>query len=375
MKYNMRVGIDARVLQTGLRNKGIGTYTYNLIKKLIELNTKHEFIFYVFKNEPIPEMLREFELIKVNRYKRLNFIWQQFTESKGDIDIFHTLVCLGPTREIILPYFQRIPTIATIYDLNLMHLNDEWPRYFSRTRDYRIQLRSIKKVSKIITISNYVKKDIINTLYIDKDKIEIIYPGISTNVFKQLEDTDLLEHVKQKYNISSRFLFAVGEQPNKNIGVIFRVLRELRDDIQLVVVGKKENCKEIYFLKDLRLENRVIFTNEIPEKELVIFYNLAALLIFPSLAEGFGLPVLEAMACGCPVVASNAWSLPEVVGTGGLMFSPYDIKGMANAIIQILTDKKFKKELIMRGFEQAKKFSWQKCAKETLELYEEVINS
>ncbi len=371
----MRVGIDARVLQTGLRNKGIGTYTYNLIKKLIELNTKHEFIFYVFKNEPIPEMLREFELIKVNRYKRLNFIWQQFTESKGDIDIFHTLVCLGPTREIILPYFQRIPTIATIYDLNLMHLNDEWPRYFSRTRDYRIQLRSIKKVSKIITISNYVKKDIINTLYIDKDKIEIIYPGISTNVFKQLEDTDLLEHVKQKYNISSRFLFAVGEQPNKNIGVIFRVLRELRDDIQLVVVGKKENCKEIYFLKDLRLENRVIFTNEIPEKELVIFYNLAALLIFPSLAEGFGLPVLEAMACGCPVVASNAWSLPEVVGTGGLMFSPYDIKGMANAIIQILTDKKFKKELIMRGFEQAKKFSWQKCAKETLELYEEVINS
>jgi glycosyltransferase involved in cell wall biosynthesis len=360
----MRIGIDARVLQTGLKNRGIGVYTYNLIENLLSLNTNHEFVFFVFKNKPIPSLISKFELIKLNSYKRLNFFFQQFNTFRRNIDIFHTPLSLGPSREIILPYIQFCPVIGTIYDLILYHLKDEWSKYFSATKDYRFQIRALKKTKKIITISHYVKNDIVNTFSFPPKKIVVIYPGVSS-IFSPIKDKNKAIRIKKKYDIKKKFILSVGDDYKKNIPTIFKVVSHF-PELDLVIVG--EEIKD----QKLKLQNRVIFTKEVTQEELVGLYNLAELLLFPSIAEGFGLPPVEAFACGCPVVVSNVCSLPEVVGEGGLLFSPYDVNGMVKGIKKILGDNNFRKELISKGFKQAKRFSWQECAQKTLKVYEEI---
>lgn len=375
----MRIGIDARVLQTGLVNKGIGTYAYNLIKNLIHIRTGHKFVFYIFKNEPIPHLLIkdkgqvsditvDFELIRLQRHKRLNFIWQQFNIFKGNTDLFHSLLSLGPSHEIVLPYLQTQKTIATIHDLIPYHLQDDWSRYIKDTRDYRIQIKALKKVEKIIAISSYVKNDIISTFSIPEQKIRVVYPGVSEE-FKPIKDKAKCFTVKEKYNLPEKFILAVGDDYKKNIPTIFNVMRIL-NKLSLVIIGKPTEELKV---KSLDLKERVIFTGYIPQEDLVIIYNLAELLLFPSIAEGFGLPVIEAMACKCPVISSNAWALPEVVGNGGLTFSPYDVNGMVHSIRRVMNDSHFRADIINRGYEQARKFTWRKCAEETMEVYEEVL--
>ena len=368
----MRIGIDARVLQhPDLKNKGIGTYTYNLISELLKLNTKHQFIFYLFKNNEMPEILQEQEITWLPQYKRLNFIFQQFNTLKGGVDVFHTPIAIGPSREIIMPYLQFKRVIGTVHDLTFYHLPDGWSQSLSRSKDYRLQVRALRKAKKIITDSNYVKKDLEATLKLPSEKVTAIYLGWASHVFKPLENINAYGlQIRKKYGITKKFILGVGDENDykKNIPTLFAVISSF-PEFQLVVVGNSKQSN-----KQTIKQSNIVFTGKVSENELCALYNLAEVLVFPSFAEGFGLPPLEAMACGCPVIASNRWSLPEVVGDGGILVEPCDVKGIVVAVKKLLEDSSFKKELVNKGFKQTERFSWRKCASETLKVYEEIAN-
>ena len=181
-----------------------------------------------------------------------------------------------------------------------------------------------------------------------------------------------------KYSITGSFILFVGNiSPRKNILALLQAFNKLKKrgiKHKLVIAGKKDQRYEqvLKTLNELNLGGEVIFTGYVPEEDLPKLYNAADLFVYPSLYEGFGLPILEAMACGTPVVASNVSSLPEVAGDAGLLVNPQDVDALTNAMYKVLTDDKLKESLIDKGLERAKFFSWEKTARETLEVYKEV---
>jgi glycosyltransferase involved in cell wall biosynthesis len=236
----------------------------------------------------------------------------------------------------------------------------------------------MKKAKKIIAISAHTKRDLMSYLGIPEEKISVIYQGINHEIFKPPKI------VQRK--IDSPYILYVGtEVPRKNFkGVLnsFQKLKEKREfrNLKLVKVGnassgwshEKYRNISLNLIRSLYLENEVVFTGFLDKKELAFYYAGAECLVFPSFYEGFGFPVLEAMACGCPVVASNVSSLPEVVGDAGLLVNPHDHNAIAAAIESILSNESLKKSLKKAGLERAKLFSWRKTAETTLHIYQEI---
>ena len=182
----------------------------------------------------------------------------------------------------------------------------------------------------------------------------------------------------KKYQLPRSYLFYVGNiSKHKNVDKIIEAFKKIKSktNYKLVIAGKlsfgsKDIKKKI---KDLDLQDDVIFTGYVPEEDLPALYNGASLFVYPSFYEGFGLPPLEAMQCGCPVITSNTSSLPEVVGNAGIMVDPNDVDELAKQMERVLTNKKLQQKMRKAGLKQAKKFSWEKCARETLKVYEEVL--
>ncbi|MDD2889319.1 MAG: glycosyltransferase family 1 protein [bacterium] len=365
MKKDIKIGIDARVLQTGFANKGIGTYDYNLIKNLIKLNTNFQFSFYVFNNSEIPDIIKNEKLIKLHRHKKFNIFYQQFITLKNNIDVFHNLLSIGPTPEIVLPFFQFKKTIGTVFDLTFYKLPDKWSQFISNTKDYRLQIHALKKAQRVISISSYVKDDLIKTFAVPGKKVVAVHGGVDLNIFKPLELQEELEHIKNKYNIKNNFILGVGDVGDykKNIKTLFKLI-EFLPDFKLVIAGNPGNIKNS--------NPKIIFVGEVSQQELTLLYNLASVFVFPSFAEGLGFPVLEAMASGCPVIASDRTSLPEILGDAGMLVAPSDIKGMMQAIKTITGNNEFRQDIIHKGLKRAKVFSWENCAKKTMQLYEEI---
>ena len=206
----------------------------------------------------------------------------------------------------------------------------------------------------------------------------MVYNGKNER-FKPLNQKEVAE-VKQKYNLDFPFILFVGVlQPRKNIPTLIKAYYKLKKegikDKLVITGGKGWQYKEIFeTVERLNLQKEVIFTGHIPDDDLPKLYNAADLFAFPSLYEGFGIPPLEAMACGIPVITSNTGSLPEVVGDAGIMVDPYDIDGLAKAMYEVLNNEGLKEEMVKKGLERAKMFSWKKCAKEVLDVYEEAYN-
>jgi len=223
------------------------------------------------------------------------------------------------------------------------------------------------------------KKEIINFYKVKSEKIVVIHYGVSEN-FKPVEVKEK-EKILKKYGIKNSFILAVSNlQPRKNLKRLIKAYLHLlknKDNFQfsLVIVGRKlwlykEIFKEV---RGLDLNDKIIFTDYIPEKDLIYLYNLAEVFVYPSLYEGFGFPVLEAMACGCLVITSNLSSLPEICEKAAILVNPYDIKAIANAINEVISNNNLRKFLKNEGLKQSQKFSWEKTAKKTLKVYEEVL--
>jgi len=235
--------------------------------------------------------------------------------------------------------------------------------------------KSIKNADMIIAVSENTKKDIINCFNISSDKIQVVYEGVD-DFFKIINDKGRLEQVRKKYNISKDFILNVSMiTPRKNLITLIKAFKLLRDSknikCQLVIAGGKGWWYEDVFktVSALRLEDEVIFTGYVPDEDLLYLYNAATLFAYPSLYEGFGLPILEAMSCGCPVVASNVSSIPEVCEDAALMINPKDVEELSQAMYKLIIEGSLRQMLIKKGLERVKQFSWRKTAEQTLEIY------
>lgn len=265
-------------------------------------------------------------------------------------------------------------TILTCYDLV------PWVFDGNRSFMWKLNMRGMRRAERIITISEFSKNEIVRHLGYPEDKIHVIYPAVDSSKYRRTEGAKVLESLGISQD--ERIVLYVGsEEGRKNLSLLIRALAKLRDrlsNIRLVKVGNpsyRRGRKELLgLIKMLGLEREVIFAGYVDEDELPAWYNAADLFVYPSLYEGFGLPPLEAMACGCPVITSNTSSLPEVVGDAGIMVDPHDVDALADAMERVLTDESLREDMRRRGLERAKRFSWQRSAREMWDIYEEVYH-
>lgn len=347
----MTIGIDTNLLKTEHALRGIGIYTQHLIKALQKLQDE---------NFRIKISNIETQFCDIIHYPYFDFYF------------------------LTLPLKKQIKTVVTIHDVTPLI----FPQYYSAglkgKLKFFIQRFSLKGVSAVITDSENSKRDIAKYLNYSKEKIYVVYLATGEE-FKKLETKKWKAEISKKYNLPERFVLYVGDvNYNKNVeGLIkaFGSSRTLSSGLKLVLVGKSftdnslpEVQRLLQLIKQLGLEDKIILPGWIPEEDLVKIYNLAEVYCQPSFYEGFGLPVLEAMACGCPVVCANSSSLPEVCGEAALMVDPHDDNGIAKAIERITTDRKLTNDLIEKGFKQSKKFFWEKTAKETVNVYHQIAN-
>jgi alpha-1,3-rhamnosyl/mannosyltransferase len=267
-------------------------------------------------------------------------------------------------------YFEDGPTVITICDLSFIR-HPEWHpidrvKYFEK-----YCMKRLSRTEAIITISEFSKKEILNLLNVDPAKIYITSLGV---------DKTFTPGKKRMQGLLDRYLLFLGNlEPRKNLPILINAYlslpKNLRERYPLVVAGAKAwhtNQLEKALLP-FNHDEKITLTGYVPQTALPDLYRGASLFIYPSLYEGFGLPVLEAMASGVPVITSNLSSLPEVVGDAGILVDPHCVDNLREAILMILNDEEMRNELIAKGLKRAKSFSWEKCAKETLVVYEKVL--
>lgn len=267
------------------------------------------------------------------------------------------------------PFLREGPVVLTCHDLI------PWTYYNIRTPTWKANIRSIRQIEHIIAISEYTKKELVEHLAIPEGRIHVIPNGIDHQQFHPVEDP-----VRPAYlDPEDRVLLFVGfDEPRKNLGVVLQALRDLTREIphvKLIKAGGLGNSRYrdacASEIKRLGLGKQVIFTGRITDAELVSLYNIADALVFPSLIEGFGLPALEAMACGCPVIASDRTAIPEVVGDAGLLLDPEDPDAWRTAVSRLLHEPKVREDMKRRSLGRAALFSWDTCAQKTREIYQE----
>ena len=269
--------------------------------------------------------------------------------------------------------FLNQPFIVTVHDLARCCFNFD-RETISEKILLNLDIRYIKRASHIIAISQSTKSDLTKYLGIPETKISVIYNGVDHSIFKPYEPYQMMPNHKPY------ILYVGSERRRKNLDRLFEAFAILRQEfpkLKLVKVGGPG--RHIQFrrgllkkLSSLDITEAVIFVDNISELSLAYSYSSAILLAYPSLYEGFGLPPLEAMACGCPVVTTNTSSLPEVVGEAGIMVNPYDTHSLVQAMRRVLTDDKLRDSMVRKGLEQSKKFCWEKAAEMTLRVYNKV---
>lgn len=250
--------------------------------------------------------------------------------------------------------------------------------YHTRNPIWKLNAKGLRKAEKIITVSEFSKNDIIKHIRYPEDKIEIIPPAVNHNLYYQNRNKSILK----KYGIKEDekvILYVGAEEPRKNIQVLINSFDKLKSkisQIKLLKVGTPNYLrvreKLLKQIESLNLQKDVIFAGYVPESELAKIYNAVDLFVFPSLYEGFGIPPLEAMACGTPVITSNSSSLPEVVGDAAIIIDPYDANKFAEEMYEVLTEDGLREEMIRKGLDRSKMFSWEKAARKTREIYEQV---
>jgi len=372
-----KIGIIANSLND--EKTGIGQYLFNLLRCILDIDKENEYFLINYKDNSCRLCSSNLKVKKIDNFFK-PYIgphgWHLSLPYRLKKDNFDLI--FNPSQ---IPTFFRFssPYIINICDLiPLLFPELCWGK--SRKLFYQCLLpKTLKNASKITTLSHHTKKDLMKYFNISEDKIMTIHIAVDSNKYKPLAKEKISE-VRQKYNINLPFILYVGTlEPRKNIVRLiesFYKVRKNGNEHKLVITGKKGwKYKNIFeTVRRLNLSDEIIFTDYVPDKDLPALYNAADLFVYPSIYEGFGLPPLEAMACGTSVITSNTSSFPEVVGSAGIMVNPYDVDELAEKISEVIGSDKLKEELSRKGLEQAKMFSWEKCARETLEVFKEGIN-
>lgn len=378
----LKIGIDAR--QALKERRGIGTCVLKLINYLSEFDQKNQYILYVDREDINNLFPKKNNFIVKVLFPSNYILWEQISLpiqlAKDKVDILHLAGMTGP---LIFP--KQTLLIGTIYDVTYLKDYKFLPPssifYQKVGRIYRKYIVSLlmKKFNSILTISEFSKKDILAHFpFFDQQKIIVTHLAANED-FKIIDRDFVKQNIKIKYNISKQYILILGGiDPRKNTEFVIKNYIEMRDKklttSQLVIVGipnwQKTKFYTIAFSS--KYARDIIFTDHISDEDLLALYNGADIFLYPSLFEGFGLPVLEAMACGTPVIASNTSCIPEVAGDAAMLINPYDGNDLQNAIVKIQSDNILRAQLIEKGLDRVKQFSWKKMAEQTLALYEKI---
>lgn len=381
----MKIGIDARVLQEPRR--GQGQYVYYLIKELLGLDDGNEYTlfynslktgFFAF-DENTPHLRQVWCNIPgtVLRQTWSKFRFPPVEYLMGCVDIFHNPINFSfthyapiPSRAKMVATFNGMADPATIWEKYDRDKLDAWFREIAG------------RASIIIAVSEMVKKDLLRRVYVPEDKIRIIHHGVNEE-FRPMGDAKALDAILSKYSLAGkRYLLYVGAaEPNKNLDSLIDVFCNLSkkagmDDLYLVLAGKVDSFYRALINKTVTLgmEKKVIFTDYVSHDGLPFIYNGAEAFILPTLNEWFGIPVLEALACGIPVIVSKNTGAIESVGDAVIPFDPLDTKKMADSIVAVLSDKGLRVSLREKALERIKRLSWRETARRTLAVYEEIYH-
>jgi glycosyltransferase involved in cell wall biosynthesis len=364
----MRIGIDARLVH--YQRAGIAQYTLRLLQGLAQIRGDDEFVVLQHHRDREP-YIEEKGFTRCPAYTpshhRLESYLLALELIPLGLDVFHS-------PDFIPPRKTRYKCVITVHDLNFLvyphFLTSDAARYYGQID------QAVRRADRIIAVSESTRRDIVRLIGAPENKISVIYEGANP-IFRPLDNKEeLREGLRQKYGFSGDFILFVSTiEPRKNIPTLIRAFRQLLDDYHLdasLVLAGREGWKvdEVFAtIEELKVEDRVFCLGRVPTADLVSLYNTARAFAFPSFYEGFGLPPLEAMACGTPVVVSNVSSLPEVVGDAGLMVDPEEVEELTVALWRLMSDEDLRKDLIDKGLRRASRFSHEKMARETLAVY------
>ncbi len=343
----MHVLIDARMI--GDQPHGIATHLFQLLRQLEKIDRVNRYTLLIC--HPALKKQLSFECLQTkSRWISL----REQMELPGLIkklkpDLYHS-------PSFIIPFYCPVPFILTLHDLN--HVRCREMKRFHTTLYYQTILkRAVRKAKKIITVSQFSKKEVIDYYKIPENKISVIYNGVSSK-FSPLENKQHLDACRIKYRLPERFILWIGNsKKHKNLGSVVRAFERLKTDFKLVLMGVSYLHPQIHSV------------GHVDTEDLACLYQLSAFLVYPSLYEGFGLPVIEAAACGKKMIVSNRPPLSEIAGTTAILVDPLDINALANAMQRLLGDPQTY-HIDQEGIRHSKKFSWEDAARKTVEVYE-----
>ncbi len=373
----MRIAIDAHSVGTGLG--GNESYATNLIEALAEIDTVNQYTIYVTRPEAVQRFGQRWANFTVRTtLPHTPLVRIPLTLSrelrKNPVDVLHV--------QFTAPPFAPCPVVVSIHDLSFEHLPDTF-KFRSRTQLRLTVRRSARKAAAVIALSEHARTDIISTYGLNPDRIRVI-PLAAPTHFAPVTNEKELQRVRQTYGIEGDYILSVGSiQPRKNLRRLVAAYSNLHAARpegklpQLVVVGK---CAWLYeetlrAISELELSKSIILTGYVPDSDLPALYSGATCFAYLSYFEGFGLPPLEAMKCGAPVVVGNRTSLPEVVGDAGVLVDPFSVNDIAAAIERVVGDVGFQSKLRVKGIERARLFDWRETARQTLAVYEKAAGS
>jgi len=368
----MRIGLDGDTL--GRKRTGDESYLASLMRGFGRVDGANEYLVFVRDAETVssqfPELPRfRFETVSPGSIWLRHPIGLPLALRRSSLDLLHV--------QYFLPPFTRCPTVVTVHDISFAAR----PELFT-LRD-QILLNALvppalRRATRVITDTEYTRRDMVSIYQLDPARIDVI-PLAADPRYRPLDREACRTRIGEQHAVDGGFILYVGTfQPRKNVATLIRAYGLLRERTglphKLLIVGKPKYKFEdvLTAIRDSGYESDILFAGFVPDDELPVYYNAADLFVFPSRYEGFGLPVLEAMACGTPVVSSNASCLPEVAGNGALLVDPDDVEGFAQAMERVLADNAGP-DMRERGLRRAAEFSWDRTARETLAVYERVL--
>jgi glycosyltransferase involved in cell wall biosynthesis len=373
----MRIGIDATALPS--QPVGAGNYIIQLIRSLVNLESGDKFVIFAQESGHSLINISDSEnvdwVIFADRKPGSRLLWEQIIFPKhiqeSGIELLHSLHYTQPLR---LP----CSSVVTLHDMTFFL----YPRLHTLARRWFFPLMirtSAKRADALIAISESTRQDAIQILGIPPKKITTTQLGVDSS-FQPIKDNESRRNVAEKYDLPEKFILYVGlVEPRKNLPLLINAYQRLAargTDYQLVIVGRfgwmyEDVTRQI---KQLNLGDKVHLTGYVPQEDLPLVYNLASLFVYPTRYEGFGLPALEAMACGTPVITTNVSSLPEIVAEAGLLIPPDDVQALYEAMESVLDDRKLGHDLSRKGTVRSAKFTWQRTAQQTLQIYRQVLH-
>jgi glycosyltransferase involved in cell wall biosynthesis len=371
-----RIAIDAIPLLSPLT--GVGRYIYELVHHFSKLSPPYEYVYYYgYFSKRILTGSKRIHAFK-DFLSKLPLVRTGLRGVRGTVAKYHPAefdLYFEPNFIPLEIKAKRI--VTTVHDFSIQLFPDTHPkervRYFAKNF-----ARNIRRSTKIITDSGYIKTEAMDFLRIPAEMITPVHLGIDHDVFKHYP-REALESCKREFGLPERFILFVGtREPRKNLDGLLRAYTELpgpiRREFSLLLVGPR-GWGESDRAARTELGNGVMILNYVETPKLALIYNLASVFVYPSLYEGFGLPPLEAMACGCPAVVSRAACLPEICGDATCYVDPKDVQSIAEGLTNVLADEELRRSLIKRGRERAKLFTWENTAGKTLEVFNEVLSA